>query len=591
MSAYDVTRSEIICGKHHDMCCVTPILLTKYMTWQRLFGDDETMDMIMMACKCLVDAHVAAEGIAPADVSSGLISAITSSNEDLPTADATRQISISSASGGAGIARRLQDHINDLENDFQQNPTPQRWAEINPSLDVGFYPFGYGFMPDIQLAPSLVNGRVSGLSFAAGLTQVLNAGGIYSGTTVGSLLDLDIRKVNMVGNVPPDRRKLPSFNIHRDPNAANGLLGMAQPYPIIGLAATADGHTLINQDPSLTFYLQMLGVTDADDLASKEWARLYAFLWVVENRRINLLPAFTLGPWNQWLGRSKLTGYKGSHSLFNTWADIEAALLAHPLYWITALEQDVMAVDPKSTILNLPQYVTGKLGTSPTARFHPSEIEKLTSMLRGLSDLNRMNLHQDAISATAGWSTKQDDSGTFAFHLLATQDAFLRRAVEMKWIQPPTKDWEAINWKKSVHDKQMAALMGAISFTATAVVAVASLGAGSAMAGAVGGAVSSALGAAWKTVGGYVTAAWTSITQSGVLGFVQKYAVPMINTSLQIAGERPPPFLREIGGWQNITSKDVNDAYARWSKTAIRTIDETGNRKYDVLKGPLKIKF
>lgn len=595
-STIETVTQEILCGSHADVCCVQPAILEKLERWRRVHGWDKTIEMIKMACECKAQGGPAAAPTA-AGTDSAVATGITLiSSADAGPADGPREFTFGDPkSGGTGIARKVQDHINAVDaayatardkcdNDFPKDKDKrmncQRDVDLATIPALGFdgwnnfYPFDAGFP-----STDLLQGKDGWDPALVGLATTM--GVVWSGGSMFDSVDLGLRNmatqgITLVGGVKANRLDLPSF---KNPQGyETGALAGYEPYPVIGLAAGADGWTLLNADPAASFYLALLGIHDGGELLASDTLRFMLFTWVVENRRADLLSAFTLGPWNTWLGRSKLADPKAVKSVFNTWASIEDAMVWPYSSWLHLLSQELMDTDGGTELLQMMKYVrkevpTGQLGLADV--LDPATGPTMTRFLRAYSDRNRMNLTTDEIRPQ--YPSGSTSGGNLAGNMIAIRDAFTRRAVELKLINTPIKDLEHYDWQKRAHDQQMKALVGALTLGISMVATVMTAGAGSAIAGALGGAVSSALGAAWKAMGGYVTVAWNAISQSGVLTFASQYVIPNVITALQMTGNKVPPLLREVGGLASVNADDIKKAYGNWATSTGQIVTrETG---------------
>jgi hypothetical protein len=515
-----------------------------------------------------------------------------------PTGD--RNLVTGGPANGSGVSRKLQlairdaaqEQVNKLKEceaikDKAQRELCQRRATLQaPVLELGWYPFGsraYQFAGKPQLdANYFGNLDPNLLSVASALSGITGDGMMYDDVS-WELAAMQKRGIKLVGGTP-----MSPFSMADWPEGLVRPNSTPLPYPVTGIAARANGATLINQDPAATFYLAMLSIHSGDDLALKHAERLMLLLWVIENRRADLLPAFTLGPWNTWLGRSRLSGYMGPNPIFNSWSDIEAAIVYKPQQWFDVLKNDMGKVDGGGQLLTGLSYKNGELPIEKSfddILNMDAEEERHARFLRGYSNLNQMNIPTDELARNM---PSKGNPGNLLGNFIAIRDAWYRRTVELGQIPPPIKGLKAYDWEKNFHDRQLAALGMAVGFGTTMLASVAGMGAGGAIGTSIGGMMGNVFGKVWEVVGSYITTAWNGLTQSGIVGFVTKYAVPNVITGLQMTGNRVPPLLKEVGGLDKVSASDLRDAYSKWAK---QTSDTVGKETGKVLSPPATIKF
>jgi hypothetical protein len=311
---------------------------------------------------------------------------------------------------------------------------------------------------------------------------------------------------------------------------------------VAGLNAEPTSTTALLRDQALGAYLALNGVLTGEQLLDvhNDGANTYrALIWVIANRRADLLHCFTLGPYGHWLGRSTMSrqAYHDDHPygknkvaqgkpFIDNWGALEQ-LFTFTAQWPAMFEWLFDALESYNFSDVVAQIEKGGWGVGAT--------EHIADAIKKVSTLNRWDMPAGEIGSMTippgpylmdRESTQFNNTWTDQFALWSMAIVAMRQAVGLKaaW----TGDVKMFPWYNKVEAENLKAVAPMIGLIGAGVSMV--VGAAGTLVGAAAGAIAGALGQGITTLGdaigtqrlttllgGYATTAWASICQSSPL--------------------------------------------------------------------------
>lgn len=312
---------------------------------------------------------------------------------------------------------------------------------------------------------------------------------------------------------------------------------MAIAHIAVNLAADRSGHLSLFEDPAAMIYARSLGVIGPDELLTSPEVVAALLLWVIANRRADLLDSFALGPLNQWLGNSKLYTAAGGLpdapvSPVDNWAEL-ADLFAGsgrlggllPLLYKSGATEGVMASykpgkqwEPHPDLLASCRKVIIKMGNEQRWRLHASDARGTPpSMIKtGVWPAEKATFAQG------------DLVGTFAsFVDVIVADLAQAGLSPKSWGTPAPYSYGAEQTNRAV------GAIGQAFLTTASTIGTAMGGSAGIMSAVLGKSLATAMAHVWADLGAYVSTSWTAVTHCPIGRFITQQKWPAIWQSLE----------------------------------------------------------